>query len=656
MEKILEVLPTSKTIHPDVNVLKDLHEYSLANPEKFWEEVAEDLAWFEKNGPAYQPLDEPPYAKWFSNRKTNISYNALDRHVTGWRKNKVAYYWEGENGEKRVLTYYDLFKEVNKFASVLKNLGVRKGDRIAIYLPMIPELPISMLAATRIGAIHTVVFAGFSYQAIADRINDSKCKVVITADGGYRRGKIVELKPIVDEALKHTTTVEKVIVIRRANNPVNLLEDRDEWYEELVNLAEPYVEPEKLEGTAPSFILYTSGTTGKPKGVTHSTAGYMIWAYFTQKVVFDINDTDVYWCAADIGWITGHTYLVYGPLLTGVTSIIYEGAPDYPKPDRWWAIAEKYGVTIFYTSPTSIRMHMKFGEKWAQKHNLSTMRILGTVGEPINPEAWNWYYKFIGHERTPIVDTWWQTETGGIMISPQPGLAPLPLKQGSATFPLPGVDACVITEEGKIAEPSEKGYLIIRKPWPGEFMTLWGDHEKFKTVYFSKFPGFYYAGDYAMADAQGYFWLLGRADEVLKVAGHRIGTIEVEDALMMHPSVAESAVIGKADPIKMQVPVAFIILKSGYEASPQLRTELVNHIRQTIGPIATPGAIYFVSKLPKTRSGKIMRRVVRAVAEEKSIGDVTTLEDETSVDEAMKAFAEFRAELEKYKMEAEGSQ
>ncbi|MDD1776257.1 MAG: acetate--CoA ligase [Candidatus Methanomethylicus sp.] len=645
MDKLFQVLPTSKTMHPDVNVLRELRNQSLKDPEMFWEEVAEDLFWYEKSTPIYQEMDEPPYAKWFPNRKTNISYNALDRHISGWRRNKVAYYWEGENGERQVLTYNDLSKEVNKLASVLKRLGVKKGDRIAIHLPMIPELPISMLAALRLGAIHNVIFSGFGYQAIADMINDSKCKLIITADGGYRRGKIIEYKSVVDEAIERTMAVEKVLVVKRAGNKINFIEDRDEWYHELMESAESKVEPERLEGTAPSFIIYTSGTTGTPKGVTHSTAGYMVWAYFSQKVVFDTNDNDIYWCTADIGWITGHSYLVYGPLLCGATSVLYEGAPDYPKPDRWWEIVEKYGVTVFYTSPTSIRMHMKNGEIWAGKHNLSTLRILGTVGEAINPEAWDWYYRFIGQEKTPIVDTWFQTETGGIMISPQPGLAPLPLKKGSATFPLPGVDAVVLNEEGKQAEANEKGYLAIRKPWPGEFMTLWNDKSGFKTTYFTRFPGYYYAGDFAMQDEEGYFWILGRADEVLKVAGHRIGTIEVEDALLGHPMVAEAAVIGKADPIKMQVPVAFVVLKDAEAASAQLRMDLITHIKQTIGSIAAPASIYFVEMLPKTKNGKIMRRVVKAVVEEKSISDVTTIDDEASVEEASKAYESFKQEL-----------
>jgi len=640
-----QVLPTGTSIHPNVNILREVWKRSLQDPEAFWQKVADDLFWFSKDGSAYEPLDVPPYAKWFSNRKTNLAYNALDRNVEGWRKNKVAYYWEGENGEKRTLTYYDLYKEVNKFASVLQHLGIGRGDRVTIYLPMIPELPIAMLATVRLGAIHSVVFAGFSAQALADRINDSRSRLVITSDGGFRRGRNIAIKPTVDEALKHTSTVENVVVVGRTGAPVEMADDRDYWYYELAPSADPYVKPVEVEGEDPSFILYTSGTTGKPKGATHSTAGYMVWAYYTQKCVFDLNDRDIYWCAADIGWITGHTYIVYGPLLTGATSLIYEGAPDYPAPDRWWQMIEDHGVTILYTSPTAIRMHMKHGEQWLKKHDLGTLRILGTVGEAINPEAWHWYYKHVGHERCPIVDTWWQTESGGIMISPQPGLSLVPLKPGSATLPLPGVDAVVLTEDGRVAQPNEKGYLAIRSPWPGEFITLWGDRARYNSVYFSKFPGHYYAGDFAMRDDDGYFWLLGRADEVLKVAGHRIGTIELEDVLIAHPAVAESAVIGKADPVKMQVPVAFVTLRRGHEPSPHLRSQLADHIRQTIGPIAVPSMIYFVDKLPKTRSGKIMRRIIGAVVDEKPIGDTTTLEDEASVEEARRAYEELKAQI-----------
>jgi acetyl-CoA synthetase len=625
--------------------LVEIHRESLAKPDAFWRNIADELFWYEKNGPAFEEMTQPPYGRWFPKWKSNITYNALDRHVKTPRKNKVAFYWEGEDGAKRTLTFNDVYKEVNKLASALRKLGVKKGDRITIYLPMIPELPITMLAAVRLGAIHSVIFAGFTAQSIANRIADSSSKVVVTADGSLRKGKTLELKAVVDEAIKQTTGVEKVVVVKRANNKVNMEKGRDFWYHDLVASGEGYVEPEAVEGVHPSFILYTSGTTGKPKGTTHSNGGYMTWAYYTQKAVFDVNDDDIYWCTADIGWITGHTYIVYGPLIRGVTSLIYEGAPDYPQPDRWWDLVEKYKVTIIYTSPTAIRMHMKFGEQWAQKHNLTSLRLLGTVGEPINPEAWRWYFKFIGREQTPIVDTWWQTETGGILISPQPGILPMPLKAGSATLPIAGVDADVYTENGSPAKAGEKGYIVIKRPWPGELMTLWNDPEKFKQVYFTRFPGIYYAGDYAMKDNDGFFWLLGRADEVLKVAGHRIGTIELEDSLISHPAVAESAVIGKSDPVKMEVPVAFVVLRPGFTASPELKKELSNHVRTTIGPIAVPETIYFVTKLPKTRSAKIMRRVMKAVVENKLIGDVTTLEDETSVEEMKNAYSGLQAEM-----------
>jgi len=646
-----EILPTTTLIFSEdksgIRALKENHRKSLQDPDSYWRKVADDLFWFRKDGPAFEEMDQPPYGRWFPNWKTNISYNALDRQVAGPLKNKIAYYWEGENGEKRKLTYNDLYVEVNKLASALKKLGVKKGDRITIYLPMIPELAISMLACVRLGAIHSVIFAGFTAQAIASRINDSRSKIVITSDGAYRRGKTLDLKSIVDEAIKLATGIEKVIVVKRASNAVKMQPDRDLWYHELLASAESYVEPEQLEGIHPAFILYTSGTTGKPKGTTHSTAGYMTYAYHTQKVVFDVNDDDVYWCTADIGWITGHTYIVYGPLVAGVTSLMYEGTPDFPQPDRWWSLVENYKVTIIYTSPTAIRMHMKFGVQWAQKHKLSSLRLLGTVGEPINPEAWHWYFKNIGHDKCHIVDTWWQTETGGILISPQPGIAKIPLKAGSATFPIAGVEADVLSEDGKPTKAGEKGYMVIKRPWPGQFMTLWNDAENFKQVYFTRFPGVYYAGDYAMRDDDGYFWLLGRADEVLKVAGHRIGTIELEDSLISHPAVAESAVIGKSDPVKMEVPVAFVVLKPEYAPTPELRKELMNHVRTTIGPIAVPEAIYFVSRLPKTRSAKIMRRVVRAVVEGKPIGDITTLEDETSVEEMKNAYGELQAEISK---------
>ena len=644
-----EILPTTTMIFPEnrANLAKlaAIHKESLAKPDAFWRKVADELFWYEKNGLAFEEMPQPPYGRWFPGWKSNMSYNALDRHVKGGKKNKVAFYWEGENGEKRTLTFNELYEEVNKFASSLKKLGIGKGDRITIYLPMIPELAVSMLASVRLGAIHSVIFAGFTAQSVANRIADSKSKIVITADGTFRKGKTLELKPIVDEAIKQVPGVEKIVVVKRAKNQVNMESGRDLWYHDLVASGEKYMEPEPVEGVHPSFILYTSGTTGKPKGTTHSTGGYMTWAHYTTKAVFDVNDNDIYWCTADIGWITGHTYIVYGPLIRGITSLMYEGAPDFPQPDRWWDLVEKYKVTIIYTSPTAIRMHMKFGEQWAQKHNLTSLRLLGSVGEPINPEAWMWYFKNIGREQTPIVDTWWQTETGGILISPQPGITPIPLKPGSATFPIAGVDADVFGENGSPVKAGEKGYMVIKRPWPGQFMTLWNDAEKFKQVYFTRFPGIYYAGDFAMRDNDGYFWLLGRADEVLKVAGHRIGTIELEDSLISHPAVAESAVVGKSDPVKMEVPVAFVVLRPGFNPSPELKKELSNHVRKTIGPIAIPETIYFVTKLPKTRSAKIMRRVMKAVVENKSIGDTTTIEDETSVEEMRNAYSGLQAEM-----------
>ena len=644
-----EVLPTHTIFFPEdksnLPKLAEIHRESMEKTDAFWRKAAEELFWYQTEGPAFEEMAEPPYGRWFPRWKSNITYNALDRHVKSAKKDKVAYYWEGENGEKRRITYNQLHEEVNRFASALKKLGVGKGDRVTIYLPMIPELPITMLATLRLGAIHSVIFAGFTANSVANRITDSKSKIVITADGTFRKGKTLDLKSIVDEALKQTTGVERVVVVKRAANQVNMAAGRDLWYHELVSTGDKYVDPEPVEGVHPSFILYTSGTTGKPKGTTHSNGGYMTWASYTQKAVFDVNDSDVYWCTADIGWITGHTYIVYGPLIRGITSLMYEGAPDFPQPDRWWDLVEKYKVTIIYTSPTAIRMHMKFGEQWAQKHNLTSLRLLGSVGEPINPEAWMWYFKTIGREQTPIVDTWWQTETGGILISPQPGIVPIPLKPGSATFPVAGVDADVYSENGSPTKAGEKGYIVIKRPWPGQFMTLWNDAEKFKQVYFTRFPGIYYPGDYAMKDQDGYFWLLGRADEVLKVAGHRIGTIELEDSLISHPAVAESAVIGKSDPVKMEVPVAFVVLKAGYEPSAELKKELSNHVRKTIGPIAVPDKIYFVTKLPKTRSAKIMRRVMKAVVENRTIGDVTTLEDETSVEEMKNAYAGLQAEM-----------
>jgi len=628
--------------------LQEYQRRSFEDLENFWSEVAENLSWFKR----WEKVLEwdPPFARWFVGGVLNASYNALDVNLRKGVKNKVAIFWEGEEGITRTLTYYQLWKEVNKFANVLKKLGIKKGDRVSIYLPMIPELPIAMLACARIGALHSVVFSGFSANALADRINDAEAKLLITADGLYRRGKIIPLKKTADEGLKQTKTVEKVVVVKRVGiEDVPMTEGRDYWWDDLMKEAEPYCEPEPVESTDPLFILYTSGTTGKPKGVVHSTGGYLVWVWATLKWAFDLQPDDIWWCTADIGWITGHSYIVYGPLLHGVTQIMYDGAPDYPAPDRWWEIVEKYGVTAFYTAPTAIRMHMKFGEQWAKKHDLSTLRILGTVGEPINPEAWKWYYEVIGNERCPIIDTWWQTETGGFMISPAAGIDLVPLKPGSATFPMPGIHADVVNEDGEPVKSFERGYLVILSPWPGMLMTLWKDPERYKSVYWSKFqpnkklefkiqpPAIYYTGDYAMKDDEGYFWLMGRADDVIKVAGHRIGTAELESAFVSHPAVAEAAVIGKPDPVKGESIVAFLILKSGYEPSEELRKELVMWIRKAIGPVATPEAVYFVSSLPKTRSGKIMRRLLKAVVSGSQLGDITTLEDASSIEEAKRA-------------------
>jgi acetyl-CoA synthetase len=619
---------------------------SINDPEKYWDEKARALDWFRTWDKVLDDTNKPFY-RWFVGGKINASYNCLDRHITTEKKNKVAYIWEGENGETRTITYYQLYKEVNKFAKVLQDLGVKKGDRIALYLPMIPELPIAMLAAARLGAPHVVVFSGFSADALADRINDAGAKILVTADGSLRRGKVVELKKTADIALEKCPTIEKVIVVKYAGQQVNMKEGRDLWYSELMSKvpANTYVPPEIVDSTEPIFLLYTSGTTGKPKGVQHSTGGYLVWIYWTLKWAFDVNDKDIWWCTADIGWITGHSYVVYAPLLHGITSLMYDGAPDYPQPDRWWDIIERHGVTILYTSPTAIRMFMRFGDEWILKHDLSTLRILGTVGEPINPEAWLWYYKVIGKEKCPIIDTWWQTETGGFMISPTLGIELVPLKPGSATYPLPGIVAEVYNDNGQPAPVGERGYLVIKTPWPGMLQTLWRDPERYKMVYFGRFEGVYYTSDYAIKDQDGYIWFLGRADEVLKVAGHRIGTVEIESALVSHKSVAEAAVIGKADEIKGEVPVAFVVLRGGFTASDELKAELSKHVRATVGPIAVPADIIFVNKLPKTRSGKIMRRLLKAIVSGATLGDISTLEDGASVEEVKKALEEMGGHL-----------
>ncbi len=601
----------------------------------FWDEQAKNLFWF---SPWKKTLDwQPPFARWFVGGTINASYNALDVHQDD-KADKPAILWEGENGESRIITYHDMFIQVQKFSNVLKSLGVKKGDRVTIYLPMVPELPIAMLACARIGAIHTVVFSGFSATSIKDRIDDSKSKVVITADGGYRRGKIVKLKEVVDEAIKDFDFVDHIIVLERTKNKISMTL-KDKLWNDLMKDASDSCDAEKLDSNHPLYILYTSGTTGKPKGVLHGTGGYLTHLYSTFKWAFDIKDSDIFFCTADIGWVTGHSYVVYAPLLHGATEIMFEGAPDYPDVSRIWDILQKYKVTIFYTTPTTLRMFMKFGDNIPNSFDLSSLRLLGTVGEPINPEVWKWYFKIIGKEKCPIIDTWWQTETGGMLISPLPGLETIPLKPGSGTRPIPGVNITVVDENGTDVSSNTKGYLVIKNPWPGMLLTLWNDDEKYKTVYWSKYENYYYSGDYALKDEDGYFWLLGRADDVLKVAGHRIGTAELESSIVSNNHVAESAVCGIPDEIKGEVIIAFVVLKQGVTKSlVDLQKELSDKIRNDIGAIATPKQIYFVSKLPKTRSGKIMRRLLKAIANNEKIGDVSTLEDSTAVTEVQSVF------------------
>ena len=628
---------------------EDSYEISLGNfdtetrrrsnldPVLFWDEQAKKLSWFNQWTKTLEW--NSPFAKWFIGGKINASYNTLDVHQTT-RAKKPAILWEGEDGTNRTITYADLYRDVCKFANVLKSLGVKKGDRVTIYLPMVPELPIAMLACARIGAIHIVVFSGFSATSLRDRIDDSKSKVIVTADVGYRRGNSVNLKEIIDDAINELNFVEHVVVLKRTEVSL-LLGTKDKLWHELMRDSSEECEPEQLESTHPLFILYTSGTTGKPKGVLHGTGGYLTHLNSTFQWAFDIKDSDIFFCTADIGWVTGHSYVVYGPLLHGATEIMYEGVPDYPSMSRIWDIIQRYGVTIFYTTPTALRMFMKFGDSIPNSFRLSSLRLLGTVGEPINPEVWRWYFKTIGKSKCPIVDTWWQTETGGMMLSPLPGLETVPLKPGSATRPIPGTDITVVDEQGNELPSNTKGYLVIRKPWPGMLLTLWGDDEKYKNVYWSKFENNYYSGDYAIKDSDGYFWLLGRADDILKVAGHRIGTAELENSLVSHGDIAEAAVCGIPDEIKGEVIVAFVVLKqNAKKIGSILRTELIETIRNGIGPIATPQQIYFVTKLPKTRSGKIMRRVLKAIASNEKIGDVSTLEDGTAVKDVQDAFTE----------------
>ncbi len=607
----------------------------------FWANQAENLNWFDK----WEKTLEwnPPFGRWFVGGTLNASYNALDVHQNS-KAQKPAILWEGENGDSKIITYEDLWKKVCIFANSLKSLGVKKGDRVTIYLPMIPELPISMLACARIGAIHTIVFSGFSSSSLKDRIIDSQSKIIITSDGGFRRGSVVKLKEIVDEAIADLDLIEHVIVVERTKTPFKM-QSRDKLWTSLINASEN-CEAEKLDSTHPLFILYTSGTTGKPKGVLHGTGGYLTHIHSTFKWAFDIKDSDVFFCTADIGWVTGHSYVVYGPLLHGATEVIYEGAPDYPTPSRIWEILQKYNVSIFYTTPTALRMFMKFGDDIPNSFDLSKLRLLGTVGEPINPEVWKWYFKIIGKEKCPIIDTWWQTETGGMMISALPGLETIPLKPGSGTLPIPGVDISVVDESGNKVPENTKGYLVINNPWPGMLLTLWGDDEKYKNVYWSKYKNRYYPGDYAIKDPDGYLWLLGRADDVLKIAGHRIGTAELESSIVEHPDVAESAACGIADEIKGEVIIAFVVLKQGVQKDTvTLKSEIILNIRKKIGAIATPKEIYFTSKLPKTRSGKIMRRLLKAIASKEEIGDISTLEDGAAVSEIKTAFDELQKSI-----------
>jgi acetyl-CoA synthetase len=603
----------------------------------FWGMQAKKLSWFK---PWTKTLEwNLPFAKWFVGGKINASYNTLDVHQNN-RAQKPAILWEGEDGATRTVTYQDLFHDVCKFANVLKSLGVKKGDRVTVYLPMIPELPVTMLACSRIGAIHVVVFSGFSTTSLRDRIDDSKSKIIVTADVGFRKGSIIKLQEIVDEAIKDLDFVKHVVVLKRTNSQSNLSAKHHLW-NKLMDNSSDECESEELDSIHPLYILYTSGTTGKPKGVLHGTGGYLTHLYSTFEWAFDIKDSDIFFCTADIGWVTGHSYVVYGPLLHGATVIMYEGVPDHPTPSRMWEIIQRYSVTIFYTTPTALRMFMKFGDTLPSSFDLSSLRLLGTVGEPINPDVWRWYFTIIGKSKCPIVDTWWQTETGGMMLSPLPGLETISLKPGSATKPIPGTDIAVVDENGHATASGKKGYLVIRNPWPGMLMTLWGDDEKYRNVYWSKYKNTYYPGDYAIKDSDGYFWLLGRADDILKVAGHRIGTAEIESALVSHIDVVEAAVCGIPDEIKGDAIIVFAILKQNAKKDhDKLRSELIEIIRNGIGPIATPQQIHFVTKLPKTRSGKIMRRLLKAIAKNEKIGDISTLEDSAAVHEIQASFDE----------------
>ena len=625
--------PTGEVYYPSSQVVAAAHlkEYdalyqrSLDDPEGFWAEQAEELDWFQKWERVLDASD-PPFYKWFVGGKTNIVYNAIDRHLKTWRKNKLALIWQGEPGDERTFSYYSLNREVAKLANVLKGLGVRKGDIVTIYLPRIPEQVFAMLACAKIGAAHSVVYGGFSVEALAERIQDARSRVLITADGGWLRGKVVPLKQIADEAMARQPTIETCVVVKRTGQEVFMEAGRDYWYHDLMNLpiASPVCATESVDAEDMLFILYTSGTTGRPKGVVHTHGGYMVYTYTTFKYVFDIKDEDRWWCAADPGWITGHSYIVYAPLLCGATSFMYEGAPNHPYPNRWWQMVERYGITILYTAPTAIRGLMRYGEAWANRHDLSSLRLLGSVGEPINPEAWRWYYTNIGKERCPIMDTWWQTETGGFMITPLPIT---PLKPGSAARPFFGISVDVVNEEGQPVAACEEGYLVIKRPWPGMLRTIYQDPDRYREQYWGRFDGMYLTGDSARIDEDGYVWVIGRVDDVIKVSGYRLGTAEIESALVSHAAVAEAAVIGLPHELKGNAIHAFVSLRTGYEAGDKLADQLREHVAHELGPIARPESITFQDSLPKTRSGKIMRRLLRARAMGLPEGDTTTLEE-----------------------------
>jgi acetyl-CoA synthetase len=633
--KIDSILKETRIFEPSEEFRQNSHIKSLeefesirtqaeTDPDKFWGEIAKQLHWFR---PWDKVLEwDAPWAKWFVGGQINLSYNCLDRHVASWRRNKAAFIWEGEPGETRTLTYQQLLIEVSKFANVLKSLGIKKGDTIAIYMGMVPELPIAMLACARIGAVHSVVFGGFSANSLVDRINDAESVAVITQDGGYRRGAELPLKATVDEAVASCPSVKHVIVYRRTGSDVPMHWGRDHWWHELMDGASTECEAEPMDSEQPLYILYTSGSTGKPKGVVHTTGGYSVGTYITTRWVFDLKDDDVYWCTADIGWVTGHSYIVYGPLQNGATVVMYEGAPNQPGPDRFWQMIERHKVNIFYTAPTAIRAFMKWGEQHPRKYEMKSLRLLGTVGEPINPEAWMWYREVIGRGRCPIVDTWWQTETGAIMITPLPGA--IATKPGSATRPFPGIVADVVTRDGEPVPAGSGGYLVIKRPWPSMLRTIFGDPDRYVQQYWTDIPGVYFAGDGARKDEDGYFWIMGRVDDVLNVSGHRLSTMEVESALVAHPKVAEAAVVGRPDDVKGEAISAFITLESGNEPSDDLKRELRQWVTHEIGALARPDDIRFSEALPKTRSGKIMRRLLREIATSGEVhGDVTTLED-----------------------------